>query len=67
MSKNQPVVPDTAVAANPVPATFRDSEWKSRTLILPDGRAVLVADYCVTTADPVEIEYLSQHPDFSRV
>jgi len=67
MSKNQTVVPDTVVAANPEPVTFRDSRWKSRTLILSDGHAVVVADYCVTTADTVEIEYLSQHPDFSRV
>lgn len=50
-----------------VPAqTFRDKAFKSRTLFLKDGRAVMVENYTVTTADKDVIAYLGSHADFAR-
>lgn len=59
MSKPTPVV--TAAAQ-----VFRDKTFKSRTLILKDGRAVPVENYIVTTSDKDVIAYLDAHADFTR-
>lgn len=45
---------------------FRDREFKSRTLITPDGGVVVVEGFVVTTSDPAIIQYLEQHPEFKR-
>lgn len=45
---------------------FRDQAFKSRTLITPDGGVVAVEGFVVTTSEPAIIQYLEQHPDFTR-
>lgn len=51
--------------SNPVqPSVFSDTVYTSRTLILPDGRAVLVAKGQVTATDDALLGYLTQHADF---
>lgn len=45
---------------------FRDQAFKSRTLITPDGVAVAVEGFAVTTSEPAIIQYLEQHPEFTR-
>jgi len=57
MAKNEP--PISA-------ATFRDRAFKSRTLILPDGRAFAVAQSRIVASDPVLIEWLDKHAQFER-
>lgn len=49
-----------------VAQTFRDTAFKSRTLILKDGRAVAVENYTVTTSDKDVVAYLDSHSDFVR-
>ncbi|MBI3143821.1 MAG: hypothetical protein HYZ18_00840 [Pseudogulbenkiania sp.] len=63
MSKPQS---ETRVATPVSAATFRDKAFKSRVLILPDGRPVPVEDFTVTTGDPAVIEFLEKHADFTR-
>lgn len=63
MSKSQP---DTRAGDSTAPMTFRDKAFKSRTLILKDGRAVPVENYTVTTSDKDVIAYLDGHADFAR-
>ncbi|MCQ4143217.1 hypothetical protein [Vogesella sp. AC12] len=45
---------------------FRDKAFKSRTLVLKDGRAVPVENYTVTTSDKDVIAFLDSHADFAR-
>lgn len=45
-------------------AVFLDQLYTSRTLILPDGRAVSVAKGCITATDDVLRDYLTKHSDF---
>lgn len=63
MSKTQS---ETSAAAAATPVTFRDKAFKSRVLILPDGRDVPVENYMVTTSDPDVISHLDKHGDFER-
>lgn len=47
---------------------FRDARFTSRTLILPDGRELRVAQARVVSAadDTVALEYLKGHPDLQQ-
>lgn len=45
---------------------FKDRAFKSRTLITPDGGVVVVEGFVVTTSEPAVIQYLEQHPEFTR-
>ncbi|PPS61809.1 hypothetical protein [Pseudomonas sp. BRM28] len=47
---------------------FRDTRFTSRTLILPDGRELPVAQARVVigTDDTVALEYLMGHPDLQQ-
>lgn len=58
-----PVTP----TAQPTAPIFRDTAYKSRTLILEDGRAFAVEKSLIEASDPVLQEYLEQHKDFVRV
>lgn len=46
--------------------TFIDRAYKSRTLILADGRTFAVERSRIAASDPALLEYLDQHPDFTR-
>lgn len=59
-----PKTPDTNAAA---PALFADKAFKSRTIVLEDGRSFPVAKARIAATDPALIEYLEKHPDFERV
>ena len=46
--------------------TFRDLAFKSRTLVLADGRSFAVEQGCIQTGDTALITFLEKHPDFQR-
>lgn len=46
--------------------TFRDQAFKSRTLVLPDGRSFAVEQGRIQSGDSTLIAFLEQHPDFQR-
>lgn len=56
--------PDTGTAAG---VTFRDTAYKSRQIILDDGRVFQVTGSAITTDDPALIAHLDRHGDFERV
>lgn len=45
---------------------FIDKAFKSRTVVLPDGRTFGVEKSRITTADPALIDHLDQLSDFER-
>lgn len=60
------------IAEEPVPAkpiTFRDKEYTSRMLLLPDWRElhVMGARVAVEGNDTAAITFLSKRPDFERL
>ena len=70
-----PVLQKTTPVTDPV-RTFRDKVYTSRTLILPGGatlpvaqsRATLpVAQSRATAVDDHQFQYLNSHPDFERL
>ncbi|WP_375592181.1 hypothetical protein [Chitiniphilus eburneus] len=62
-----PLVPAPTDATKvDVVVTFTDKAFKSRTLVLPDGRAFPVAKSRITANDPALIAYLDRHADFDR-
>lgn len=63
MSKTQS---ETSAAVAATPITFRDKAFKSRVLILLDGRDVPVENFTVTISDPAVVSYLDEHVDFER-
>jgi hypothetical protein len=46
--------------------TYRDTQFKTRTLLPPSGGVLAVHGGEVATADPDEIAWLDRHPDFER-
>jgi hypothetical protein len=46
--------------------TFRDQAFKSRTLLLADGRSFVVEQGRIQTGDTALIAFLEKHPDFRR-
>lgn len=46
---------------------FADKAYKSRTIVLSDGRSFAVERGRIEADDPALIAYLEQHPDFERV
>ena len=46
--------------------TFRDLAFKSRTLVLADGRSFAVEQGRIQTGDAALIAFLEKHPDFQR-
>lgn len=45
---------------------FKDKAFKSRTVILDDGRAFAVEKSIIEATDAALIEHLDSHPDFER-
>ncbi|GAA5785109.1 hypothetical protein [Chitiniphilus shinanonensis] len=46
--------------------TFADKAFKSRTIVLSDGRAFPVSKSRITANDAALIAYLDRHADFER-
>lgn len=55
-----------STAPESAPVTFHDKAFKSRTVVLPDGRTFAVEKSRITTADPALIDHLDQLSDFER-
>lgn len=47
--------------------TFADKAFKSRTVVLEDGRTFAVEKSRIVATDPALIAYLDTNPDFERV
>lgn len=50
-----------------IPVVFRDTAFKSRTLVLPNGTVHRVLQGHITAASPELIAHLDQHAEFERV
>lgn len=61
-----PVLQKTTPVTDPV-RTFRDKVYTSRTLILPGGATLPVAQSRATAVDDQQFQYLNSHPDFERL
>ncbi|WP_159076092.1 hypothetical protein [Microvirgula aerodenitrificans] len=48
------------------PAVFRDLAYRSRTLVLTDGRTFAVERSRIEASDPALIAFLSQNSEFER-
>lgn len=48
------------------PVLFADQVFKSRTIVLDDGRSFAVVKGRIAAQDPALIAYLDQHPEFER-
>ena len=66
---------DTKPTPTPVPSpdekapptvTYRDLAFKSRTLVLADGRSFAVVQGRIQTGDTALIAFLENHPEFQR-
>jgi hypothetical protein len=51
---------------SPSTVTYRDLAFKSRTLVLADGRSFDVAQGSIQTGDTALIAFLEKHPEFQR-
>ncbi|MBU9576612.1 hypothetical protein [Burkholderia multivorans] len=56
----------TSEEKSPLTVTFRDLAFKSRTLMLADGRSFAVEQGRIQTVDAALIAFLEKHPDFQR-
>jgi len=52
--------------ASAAPVVFRDQAFKSRTIVLNDGRAFAVEKSTIEATDAALIAHLDNHPDFER-
>jgi hypothetical protein len=59
-----PVTGDTPITTG---RKFRDTLYTSRTLVLPDGGTIPVAQGCVTATSIQQFEYLNAHPDLQLI
>ncbi len=57
----------TATQPDFVPQTFRDSGWKIRTLIMPDGTVLQVDNYQVVAQTPEQLAFLRAQAGLSPV
>ncbi len=51
---------------SPSTVTYRDLAFKSRTLVLADGRSFAVVQGRIQTGDNALIAFLENHPEFQR-
>ena len=51
---------------SPSTVTYRDLAFKSRTLVLADGRSFAVVQGRIQTGDTALIAFLENHPEFQR-
>ncbi len=49
------------------PVSFMDKAFRSRTLILDDGRSFAVINRAISSDDDALIAHLDQRPDFERL
>ncbi|QDQ28305.1 hypothetical protein FNU76_19200 [Chitinimonas arctica] len=63
MTNNQAVISSIPT----IPRAYLDVAFKSRTLILEDGRAFWVEKSRIVTDIPELVAYLDQHDDFESV
>lgn len=60
-------MPKTTDTPATVPVVFADKAFKSRTIVLEDGRSFLVEKARISATDPALIEHLDKHGDFNRI
>ena len=53
--------------ASAVPIVFKDKVFKSRTIVLNDGRAFVVEKSTIAATDAALIAHLDNQPDFERI
>ncbi|QOJ19947.1 MAG: hypothetical protein HRU77_04115 [Gammaproteobacteria bacterium] len=53
--------------ASAAPVVFKDKAFKSRTIVLDDGRSFVVEKSTIEATDAALIVHLDSHPDFERV
>ena len=51
---------------SPSTVTYRDIAFKSRTVVLADGRSFAVVQGRIQTGDTALIAFLENHPEFQR-
>ena len=56
---------DTNTATTQV--VFADKAFKTRTIVLEDGRTFAVEKSRIVAADPALVDHLDKHPEFERV
>ncbi|MDN8001232.1 hypothetical protein QZN00_29275 [Burkholderia multivorans] len=56
----------TSEEKSPLTVTFRDVAFRSRILVLSDGRSFTVEQGRIQTGDTALIAFLEKHPDFQR-
>ena len=65
-TKPTPTLTPTPDEKSPSTVTYRDLAFKSRTLVLADGRSFAVAQGRIQTGDTSLIAFLEKHPEFQR-
>ena len=65
-TKPTPTFTRTPDEKSPSTVTYRDLAFKSRTLVLGDGRSFAVAQGRIQTGDAALIAFLENHPEFQR-
>ena len=60
------IVTETGGFAADETVTFTDLKFKSRTIVLPDGRAFAVEKNRIVAGDPELIAHLDRRADFAR-
>lgn len=65
-NKPTPTPISTPDEKSPLTVTYRDLAFKSRTLVLTDGRSFAVAQGRIQTGDTTLIAFLENHPEFQR-
>ena len=49
------------------PVVFADKAFKTRTIVLEDGRTFAVEKSRIVANDPALVDHLDKHPEFERV
>lgn len=57
----------TEINIVPTAVTFADNAFKSRMIVLEDGRSFAVENKRIVSTDNVLTAYLDQHPEFQRI
>ena len=60
-------MPKTTDTRSTTQVVFADKAFKTRTIVLPDGRSFLIEKSRIRADDPVLVEYLDKHPEFERI
>lgn len=65
MAKNIDTNTNTNTTATRV--VFADKAFKTRTIVLADGRTFAVEKRRIVAAEPALVDHLDKHPEFERV